>query len=129
MSLTSDDINARLAEIADSESISPAPLAGKAIAYYGWYWRSVNFDAPITFAYADGGGWDVPSWVGFCENNKWGYDEFTCDSEQSAEVRRLCEILATEPTRENAQALFDYMQTTRPAHVTGASRWDPETTR
>lgn len=127
--MTSEEINERLRTVANKEEIAPSELngSGKAIAYYGWFWRTVDFDRLISFAYANGDGKDdVPGWVGFCQNNKWGYEEFTTTPEQSAWVRNLCEAFAKEPTASKAKMLFDYMQMTRPVHVTGKCRWNEE---
>lgn len=123
--MTSDELNAKLQELSDREDFAPSALAGtgKLLPYYGWFWRSVDFDHPITFAYANGCGDDVPGWVGFCENNKWDYEMFTASADDSKRVRELAEALASEPSHETAQALFDYMQSIRPADVTGTRRW------
>lgn len=122
--MTSDELNRALAALDDNTAIAPPALdgTGKALPYYGWFWRNVDWDSPITFAHA-GGDWphssprpidDVPRWVGFCENNKWGYPMFTATPGQSAEVRRLAERLAADPTALHAADLYNYIQTLRP---------------
>ena len=125
--MTSEELNDKLRDLSDEGDIyGPKGLesSGKAIPYYGWFWRTVDFDRPIRLAYADGsGGDDVPSWVGFCEKNKWNYEEFTATREQTAEIRRLAIEFASLPSRGRAQALFDYLQGTRPEHVKGTQRW------
>jgi hypothetical protein len=92
----------------------------KVVAYYGWYWRDVDFSRPISFAYADG------AWVGFCENNKWGYEQFHLSQEETDAVRAACVALVEAPSRELATKLFDLMQSLKPADVTGKKRWDSE---
>ena len=125
--MTNEELNEKLAALADDEQFVVQGLGhGKAIPYYGWWWRSVDFDQPITFAYANGEGFDVPSWVGFCERNKWGYEMFTATEEQSQQVRRLCVEFVEQPSSERAQAVFDYLQSIRPEHVRGEKRWGDE---
>jgi hypothetical protein len=123
--MDNEQLNRGLVELVEREELIPDALttSGKAIAFYGWFWRAVDFDRPITFAYANGEGFDVPGWVGFCENNKWGYEQFEATEEQSRNVRSLCEALVVDPSKVRATILFDYMQSTRPATVIGAKRW------
>jgi hypothetical protein len=115
--MDNEELNERLRDLDDAD-IAPDALveAGKVVAYYGWFWRRVNFDEPLTFAYLDRAGPDAPApgWVGFCEANKWGYPEYTLTREQSLWVRGLCEQLVQDPTKLRATILFDYMQSTRP---------------
>ena len=54
------------------------------------------------------------AWVGFMENNKWGYDEFRVKGEHQEHIRYLVEVAVTAPSNENFQELFDYMQTLKP---------------
>ena len=126
-----DELNARIRNFDGSErerdDLFPTRLEGsdKVVAYYGWYWRDVDFSHPISFAYADGtGGSDVPSWVGFCENNKWDYEKFYVSQEETDAVRAACVALVEAPSRELATKLFDLMQSLKPADVTGKKRWD-----
>lgn len=118
------ELNRKLSNLSDDESLSPIPACGKAIAYYGWFWRTVDFSIPLRFAYADGNGIDVPSWVGFCENNKWDYEIFEISWADTQAVRELCVSLAETPSRETATKLFEFMQSLKPAHVTGRQRWN-----
>jgi len=115
--MTSGELNGCLSELSDRGDLGPSGLAGsgKAIPYYGWFWRTVDFDSRIRLAYTRHQGRDVPSWVGFCAKNKWGYPEFTATLEQSSEIRRLCEWFAAVPTRQTATAVYDYLQTLRPS--------------
>ena len=65
--MTSKEINDKLNGLDGKDFDRPG---GKAIFYWGWYWRDVDFDDyPYTLCYGSGDE-DI---VGFCENNKWGY--------------------------------------------------------
>lgn len=112
--LTNDELNNKLSELADKEEFTPDNMirydSGKAIAYYGWYWRKVDFDSQISLAYGS-------AWVGFCQNNKWDYHEFEATIEQSQIIRDLAESFAMNPSKTHATALFDYMQSIRPQTI------------
>lgn len=118
--MDSAELNRRLAEVADADVMDRGDTGGKGIAYYGWYWRDVDWDRPISLAYPRKLrelGHERDGWVGFCENNKWDHPEFTCTPEQSAELRRLAEAIVAGPVGEmkvRMEALFDYMQSLRP---------------
>jgi hypothetical protein len=124
--MTDGELNAALGELADKgDDYAPVELrGGKAIPYYGWFWRNVDFSRPLWLAYANGVGRDVPAWVGFCENNKWGYEEFQISSEATLAVRELCEAFVAAPSKNTARDVFEYLQTLKPEHVTGAQRWE-----
>lgn len=80
-------------------------FGGKAIPYIGWYWREVDFTSRIRLGYAPSMG------VGFMENNKWGYDEFTITEDETNEIiRRLLKIQETKSIDE-CKILAGYMQT------------------
>jgi len=130
--MNDDELNQKIRDLDDrDDELAPAELAGigKVVAYYGWYWRTVDFSSPITFAYCarQPGEGDTPNWVGFCENNKWNYETFTTTMEETKRVRELCVALALDPTPAAARRLFDYMQGVRPKDVTGLQRWDDPT--
>lgn len=119
--MTSQEINDAISEICDLNEYTWAcpPLAGtgKCVPYIGWYWRTVDFDAPITLG-------DCSTFVGFMENNKWGYDEWTCSPEQSAQIRRQAEEIAAN--RNDSGKLFEllptfanFLQTCRPVSRVG----------
>jgi hypothetical protein len=131
--MTSGEINEAICTIENNKIDEEPPHApaslrasGKNIPYYGWFWRNVDFDRPITLAYANGDGFDTPGWVGFCENNKWGYQQWTATVEQTTEIRTRCERYANSPSKETAGSVFDYLQAIRPAYIDGTSRWDDE---
>lgn len=90
---------------------------GKRVPYIGWYWRHVAFSAG-TFSIGNCG-----DFIGFMENNKWGYperlvtpDEFAAvmaiiDAAMVANSRggRLDQIVAA--THAEIDRLWDYLQT------------------
>jgi len=117
--MTSEELNIELALLADQGDLGFPHLvgSGKAVPYYGWFWRFVDFDQRIVLAYADKTGHDVPPWVGFCQKNKWSYPTYRATLKQSAEIRRLCEAFADNPTKETSLAIFDYLQSLKPAKV------------
>ena len=43
--MKSKQMNEALRKLADDESIGYDALGGKAVAYIGWYWREIDFDA------------------------------------------------------------------------------------
>ena len=88
--------------------------SGKVVPYFGWFWRNVDFTRPISLGYTNEVGFDVPKFVGFMENNKWGYSEFTCTLEQTENIERLLIEAVENPSDETLQSVFDYMQTLRP---------------
>jgi hypothetical protein len=89
---------------------------GKTIPYLGWYWREVDFSKPVTLG--DGG-----SFIGFMENNKWGYPEWQATKEQSQAIRAMLEDAVTVPTTEKLQAVFDYIQTCKPEGHNFDEQW------
>lgn len=132
--MTSQEINKAILKMenaflglseAEQDEQGPPQLkgSGKTVPYYGWFWRTVDFDACITLACAKDSGVkshplvveilgddDVPTWVGFCESNKWGYPERRLSLEASKRVRDAAEAMAQAPSRETVQALFDRVQ-------------------
>ena len=112
--MNSVELNEAIREICDRGDEFPVQGldGGKAIAYFGWYWRDVNLDNPrLTFGDARRfHGPDVPSWVGFMENNKWGYDIARADEDLSAAIRGALEEACFLPSSEACQKVFDLMQ-------------------
>jgi len=57
----------------------------KPVPYIGWYWRSINFfdqgDCSIAVTH-DG-------YVGFCQNNKWDYEERTLTEAELLTFRNM----------------------------------------
>ncbi len=93
---------------------------GKAIPYIGWYWRDVDFNDEIILGYCPPVMTFLeqnPGFVGFMENNKWGYDQWTITEEQADRLKGLLLVAVAYPTQEKLQAVFDYMQTLRKEFV------------
>lgn len=107
-SMTSDEINKRLGdeELADLGTIITKGLEGtdKAVAYIGWAWRDVDFDEPLSLGVIPG------EWIGFMENNKWGYDYVHLTAGECATIRGLVTNYVISPSNDTAQSLFDFMQ-------------------
>jgi hypothetical protein len=109
--VTSDELNANLRDIENDEA-KPFFVAGlyhhgKTLPYIGWYWRDVDWDQPLRLG-------DCGSFIGFMENNKWGYPEWRVTPEQDARIKELARDLASAPTEQKAEAFFLYIQTCRP---------------
>ena len=94
-------MNDKLNKLDDKEFDRPGE---KAIFYWGWYWREVNFDDyPYSLAT------DEDS-VGFCENNKWGYREIDINEKQSKELRTLIEAALVTEKMEDFDRVNNFMQ-------------------
>lgn len=104
----SAELNRALSEIAGRDDLEVRH--GKAIPYIGWYWRCVDFDQPISFG-------DCGDFVGFMENNKWDYPEFTLTPEQDAEVKAMLRDLAAEPSYPKCRMFWDQVQMYRPTDL------------
>jgi len=120
-------LNKAVAEICDDEQFNVNGLedTGKCIAYIGWYWRDVDFGCSygITLGICGEVGQREAlsganmGWVGFMENNKWGYAQFQVKDKRQRRLRQMVEQAVTAPSDKKLQALFDYMQTLRPEQV------------
>jgi hypothetical protein len=105
---SSDEMNEMLHKLADRNDLFEIEDLGKAIMYFGWYWRDVNFDSyPYTIARTDDG------LNGFCENNKWGYPEITITEEQSIRIRLLLESVIDKQTSVSLSIFNAYLQSLR----------------
>lgn len=106
--MNSEEINARVEEI---EGMDPHPYevgkTGKAFPYIGWFWREVDFDYK-TFSLGVIHGADTLNggpFVGFMQNNKWGYGEFGLTEEETKVLRALFVTACEAPSTELADAL------------------------
>lgn len=98
---------------------------------FGWYWRDVDFTADSvrlavapekapswwgsTFeAQFQGKAWTGGGEVRFCQNNKWGYREFTVEGEAWAKLRELVVALVELPTFERRDELVAHMNSLAP---------------
>jgi hypothetical protein len=90
--------------------------SGKIVPYIGWFWRDVRFDAPeFRLGYYDSP--ENEPFVGFMQNNKWGYPEFCITAVQTAQLRERLVAVVESPAEGTCQSLFDFMQTLAPASV------------
>src|SRR6266566_4629989 len=71
---------------------------GKKIFYWGWFWRMVDFDQPITLA------WSEDGLTGFCENNKWYYRTVSPSAESVAAVNTFMSNCKPEDWKQRATA-------------------------
>lgn len=102
--LTEQQVNDRIRSLANGDfRIPELEDTGKAVAYQGWYWRDVSPDHMVL---AHNG-----RWVGFCENNKWGFPTTHLVDDEAAQVWQMLESIAIEPTFDKLQALYDHLQT------------------
>lgn len=114
--IESKELNQKLALLdATRIDLCPAPLKAsfKVVPYYGFSWRTVNFDKPIFLGISpyvfDNGGAVIP-WVGFCPRVKWGHTRWQATQLESEKIRELAEKLVEEPTLENSTRLYGYIQ-------------------
>ncbi|KKM65381.1 hypothetical protein LCGC14_1491810 [marine sediment metagenome] len=114
--MDSNELNERIRALEDDDQYTVKGIegTGKCIPYYGWFWRDVDFDGPLNLGWAGRDGFDTPDFVGFMENNKWGYDYINASQEEGTEIRRLLELAVVSPRNETLQTVFDYMQTLKP---------------
>ena len=70
----------------------------------------VNFHDVITLG-------DCGSYIGFMENNKWGYPEWRVSPEQDANIKAMITdvVLDESNTEEALFAIYEYIQTCAPA--------------
>jgi hypothetical protein len=114
--MDSKTLNQKLALLDTTRvDLCPAPLkaAFKVIPYYGFSWRTVNFDKPVFLGispYVFDNGNDVTPWVGFCPRVKWGHTRWLATQLEGMKIRELCERLVEEPTLENSTRLYEYIQ-------------------
>lgn len=114
--MNSGTLNKKIADLDGNEEYTVKGLesSGKCIPYIGWFWRQVDFDSEIWLGYTDETGFDFPMFVGFMENNKWGYPEFKCTPEQTDQIKSLLVEAVESPCNETLQKAFDYIQSLRP---------------
>ena len=82
---------------------------GKPIPYIGWYWRNVDFNDPVTLG-------DCGMFIGFMENNKWDYPEWTISKIQDAAIKAMLQVLDpdSDTIEKDIVDLYDYIQTCSP---------------
>lgn len=107
--MTNQELNAAIQDVCDREDL--AIQGGKCIPYIGWFWRTIDFNAPTHEFGIFPGESDEPRFVGFMGNNKWGYD-YTRETTRKEwrKIKRLLEVAVTNPTRKTTKAVWDYIQ-------------------
>ncbi len=115
--MDSKTLNDKIAELDGDERFEVKGLegSGKCIPYIGWFWRTVDFTHAIHLGYTNEKGYDFPAFVGFMQNNKWGYPTFKCTLAQTQQVEELLIEAVEKPSNKTLQAVFDYMQTLKPS--------------
>lgn len=114
--MTSEQLNDKIREIVDDESIDFEAFGGKKIPYIGWFWREVNFDRFLDYGYSFG---VIPpeedsdtfeTFKGFMENNKWGYSTVRATSAQCKTIHAALIKAVTTKSNEDLQAVNDLIQ-------------------
>ncbi len=121
--MNSKELNDAIRELDGAEfDVKGLENSDKCIPYYGWFWRTVDFGEAITLGYtreedreeANISFEQLPDFVGFMQNNKWGYPEFTCSLPQTQQIEELLIKAVEKPSNESLQAVYDYIQTLKP---------------
>ena len=111
--ILNDYYNQFLSDYADDEKGH-----GKRIPYIGWYWRDVDFSSREQITIGDCG-----EFIGFMENNKWGYNErYLSENEFNniiniidkaiSENRKGGQLSESSKKRDvELEKLWEYMQT------------------
>jgi len=123
--MRSEEINERIREIEGDDTIWKDEESGKSFPCIGWFWRTVDFDAPdysfgiipagtpeFTISSTHGPDEHGPRrpkrFVGFMENNKWDYPYTrTLTADEWAECKRLIVVACGSPTESNLRAVWD----------------------
>jgi hypothetical protein len=114
MRLTDEELNGKIATLADSEAFMVRGLesSGKCVPYIGWFWRYVEDWSAVPLGTGDRPGeFDVPTYIGVMVNNKWDYPQWDSTPEQGARIRELLEEAVVNPSSNAFQAAYDYIQT------------------
>ena len=104
-------LNGQIRDFSDDGSyeISGLEDSGKSIPYVGWYWRDVDFNNVILGDCQSGQGF-----IGFMENNKWGYAEINLTRDESRAIRKMLKSIVRKGAKDikkKLQTLFDHLQT------------------
>ena len=105
MKYCNSELNMRIREICDDG-------CEKTIPYIGWFWRNFNFDSmPYTLGVipADAEGLSE-NYVGFMQNNKWGYPYLEMNTEESLQLLFLIEAAVDSPCDETLSKVREFMQ-------------------
>lgn len=87
--IINDKLNRFVSRYADyDEDEHGSPREDKRIPYIGWFWRDVDFARPDTYIPIGNCG----EFIGFMENNKWGYPQRGLTSDEAKQVTDIvCE--------------------------------------
>ena len=107
MKYTSRELNKKLEALSNRKDIYSVCGVGKAIPYIGWFWREVMFDN-VTLCLGDCG-----EFIGFMENNKWGYDYVEVNKENSDKLKDMLCNIVDNPTTNSLHELFLFIQSLR----------------
>ena len=114
--LTSKELNEKIVDL-DLHRLDLIPEALKAfnkvVPYYGFNWRTLNFDKLIWLGispYHTLDDKEIVPWVGFLTLQKTGFKRWQTTEEQSAKIKEMLQNLATEPSIEKTTDLYNYMQ-------------------
>jgi hypothetical protein len=120
--MNSDEINKLISKLDNTKPpIYESCIGEKLIPYIGWSWRNVDFDADCislgVIPAFEGGDYaesnDCPK-VGFMQNNKWGYDEFTIMGDQWKTIKRLITTALEKRDGASFEAVDLYLQSLLP---------------
>lgn len=120
----SDALNRQISTLCGDVSPSTTPpellgcRGGKPVPHIGWFWRRVDFDSDkvflgvITVEELSGYGEGIceGDFVGFMENNKWGYQSFEVAGERWCRLRAMVAALVEGRTMAQHRELVAYMQ-------------------
>ncbi len=105
------ELNARLAEGLADVAYPHGLDSGKAIPYVGWFWRYIDFTDRLSLYYPSGsGGFDVPVFFGFMQNNKWDYDTVSVNDGDRDAIRAALVNYVNDPCEATAKAAWDKVQ-------------------
>jgi len=105
-----------IGDLEDNAELCVGP-GGKAVAYIGWYWRSVDFTKPFNLGvcFCQPSMFEGPgNFVGFMENNKWDYVEYTVTQEQYQEIITALRKLREDPTISEVLGVNLLLEKSRP---------------
>jgi hypothetical protein len=81
----------------------------KPVPYLGWFWRQVDFDGTPTIGIAPDHE-AKQTFVGFMENNKWEYMQFSLSRAQATHVRGLLQRVVSAPDAARPALLTELRQ-------------------
>lgn len=117
--LNSKELNEKIVDL-DLHRLDLTPealkLFNKVIPYYGFNWRTVNFDKLIwlgTSPYTVLDDKEFVPWIGFLTIQKANHKRWQATEEQSTKIKEMLQDLVTEPSLEKTTSFYNYMQECR----------------